>query len=458
MPILALPPEVLCEVFKHGAWCDARKKNTLASAVIASHVCRRWRDTALAACELWSCVDFLIVLGGPTNDLSQPAAYVARCHSGSLDISISIREEGDAGTTLSDLDEALSIVTPHSDRWRRLALDFGWTRSFALTRTAITLQSVHAPTLVSLRAIHIYTDSTYTAAPITLADAHALQYYWTYYTGRYATQSFKQLSSLTIGVDGTEPPLELRWLADLAFDSFRLTHLALFCPLTQSVEEAVAFSCLRSLRVSMHPSNASVASRIVAPNLEHLRIDAAMGHMRLEPIGSFFEPMQTRERSRRFPHLRTLHLRGVTMTADEMKRMFAVTSTLESFHVHESRLPRLGSRLAASPPVWSRLRRLAVGDEQIDRDDLLSIARTRAGTLEALETNLYAGDDTALYDSVPQRNDVRAMQKLVRMLPCPRCVANYWDEACSDSIWDGDPCDGIFPLPWHNLAGSTSLD
>ncbi|KAL1748311.1 hypothetical protein HDZ31DRAFT_71711 [Schizophyllum fasciatum] len=55
-----VPPEVLVDVFAATAALRRESPSSTSTPLLLSHVCRRWRDIALSAPELWTCIDIAL--------------------------------------------------------------------------------------------------------------------------------------------------------------------------------------------------------------------------------------------------------------------------------------------------------------------------------------------------------------------------------------------------------------
>ncbi|KAF8633212.1 hypothetical protein AX15_001448 [Amanita polypyramis BW_CC] len=141
-PILRLASELLILVFDY---TRARWRSTLPFALVASHVCARWRDVALHQPHFWNTIDINIRGLGHRRavTLHRLQTYLTRSQPFPLDVFISCDTS----------DEALDLLLPHASRWRQLCL---------VTASPVTQYIQHAlhrltvPTLeyLSLRTTH----------------------------------------------------------------------------------------------------------------------------------------------------------------------------------------------------------------------------------------------------------------------------------------------------------------
>lgn len=107
-PVLRLPPELLARVFAHvrPIW-----RSSPAFERVASHVCARWRDIAIALPNLWNTINLDVPPHSPSA-LHRLSTYISRSNPFPLDLFISCH------TT----DLVLDLLLPHASRWRQLCL------------------------------------------------------------------------------------------------------------------------------------------------------------------------------------------------------------------------------------------------------------------------------------------------------------------------------------------------
>ncbi|KAJ7162359.1 hypothetical protein C8R46DRAFT_1222484 [Mycena filopes] len=147
-PVLALPFEIISKIFR--STLEPREPNQFMSLHLASqrtslrlgHICRVWREIALATRELWTTLDLSIT--HPSRRILEShqalvCAFLSRAASSPLHISLS----GDTNSFRAILD----ILVPHSRTWG--SIDFSCRRLMDMK----ALQSIHhqLPALRSLK-------------------------------------------------------------------------------------------------------------------------------------------------------------------------------------------------------------------------------------------------------------------------------------------------------------------
>lgn len=112
-PIIALPNEVLVEIFSHldGGW-----RHGLPFLVEASHVIRKWRTVALSSPGLWSKIELRPKNRSRQYEPNLIEEYLSRSHTWSLDIFVFMCEEQDPLPIIT-------LILPHIHRWQRLVIE-----------------------------------------------------------------------------------------------------------------------------------------------------------------------------------------------------------------------------------------------------------------------------------------------------------------------------------------------
>ncbi|KAF7360560.1 F-box domain-containing protein [Mycena venus] len=115
-PVLTLPNEIISEIFIHFLpiypVCPPSTGNL--SPTCLTHICRTWRDIALATPALWRAMS----LSGNRMPLNWPEVWLKR--SGCCPLSIRMDEHADGVVACGS--EVLGAVLPHCARWEYLTL------------------------------------------------------------------------------------------------------------------------------------------------------------------------------------------------------------------------------------------------------------------------------------------------------------------------------------------------
>ncbi|KAJ7186367.1 hypothetical protein C8R46DRAFT_980638, partial [Mycena filopes] len=112
-PILTLPTEITCEIFRHfmPTYPACPPLSGVLSPVTLTHICRAWREIALATPYLWRRIQVDCALA------EQAEAWIARSGSGGLCIE-------SRGRLRRRHLPVLVAVIPHRARWEYLKLHF----------------------------------------------------------------------------------------------------------------------------------------------------------------------------------------------------------------------------------------------------------------------------------------------------------------------------------------------
>ncbi|KAJ7186395.1 hypothetical protein C8R46DRAFT_1272869 [Mycena filopes] len=115
-PVLTLPPEITCEIFKHflPPYPACPPIAGTLSPIALTHICRRWREIALSTPDLWSRMQ---VSSNDSAVAAQVDAWLTR--SGSRPLCIE-----SAGELHGLHLRLLSALIPHCARWGHLKLRF----------------------------------------------------------------------------------------------------------------------------------------------------------------------------------------------------------------------------------------------------------------------------------------------------------------------------------------------
>lgn len=178
---MELPPDILYYIFVL-AQADASEPRNLSTTV--SHVCQLWRAVAVHASVLWT----KIIFDSDRSQFDDETLFLQRSRDASLEIEITSQPFETPGTSSARLRSILSLIRPHSHRWRAL-------RVFSLPSRVFTmlfddLRSVEAPSLETLSV----TQQAWTSR----AD-------WTFRPFESGTPSLKDLRLKKVPWDFTAP-------------------------------------------------------------------------------------------------------------------------------------------------------------------------------------------------------------------------------------------------------------
>ncbi|KAF8178175.1 hypothetical protein K438DRAFT_1844702 [Mycena galopus ATCC 62051] len=273
-PVLTLPNEITSEIFIHflPPYPICPPVVGMFSPTHLTHICRRWREIALATPALWRAI-------GPSNpdldsdiDVSKISdAWVNR--SGSCPLSIEINEDD----TLDDPLSTLSTLIPHRARWEYLAL-------FLNENSEDSLHRIEGP-MPLLRHLQL-----------SLLD-HDL----------FEMRDVPQLRSVVLEntIDLTLPwtqltSLTLRWVGStvcipILQQTTRLVHCVLelfrIYPL-QSTGINITLPCLKSLTLISHfddeEATTEFLATLIVPVLHRLEVHGRiLGRNRIHSLASF---------------------------------------------------------------------------------------------------------------------------------------------------------------------------
>ncbi|KAG8975005.1 hypothetical protein FRB90_009667 [Tulasnella sp. 427] len=138
---MTLPPDILYYIFVIAQASD-REPSDLPTTV--SHVCQLWRAVAVHASILWT----KIVFDSDRSSFAQEALYLQRSRDASLDIEITGTPFETPGTSTTRLRTILSLIRPHSHRWREFRVSSLPSRVF--TMLFDDLRTVEVPALQTL--------------------------------------------------------------------------------------------------------------------------------------------------------------------------------------------------------------------------------------------------------------------------------------------------------------------
>jgi hypothetical protein len=356
------------------------------------------------------------------------------------------------------VDQLLSSLAKCCDRWEKLSITSKSISRLGWEVVRPHLSGLHAPRLKALEISHMWDDESAVMHNSTFSiDAPALEYlhqgciFWlpaepfgAHLSQAVFARAFPRLS-------GTDY-MSMYHLAQLARSAPRLVCLTLWCSLMgpeimPSGAMEIRFPALRSLR--LHLYDFDVRASIIAPELECLVLTGSNRHAELH---SFLTSVVHRPPEKRFPRVRHLHLHEFADNQPGLGRLCAQAfGSVQTLHIGDMRsrtiLADLGVPLADGALPWPRLRRLAAKWATVG--PLLAFAKARVDTpLEVLEAHYK------YLKSVPERNDMAALERLVQLAPLPSCIASpnlthFFDIRCDDCNWgETRPSSGAFPATW----------
>ena len=114
-PVLTLPNEIVCEIFIHflPVYPVCAPQTGVQSPTLLTHVCRRWREIALARTTFWKAI--LLTGYGGRGQAQILEAWLSR----SGDLPISIDMDCISSTTSN---ECLEVLALHRARWAHVIL------------------------------------------------------------------------------------------------------------------------------------------------------------------------------------------------------------------------------------------------------------------------------------------------------------------------------------------------
>lgn len=144
-PISSLPNEILRIIFEAG---EAMSLDTADSEprfeMVVSHVCSRFRAISLQTPILWT-----IIEASPIQPTEIIETYLLRSKACPLDIRLDFygdpEDEYSDGEEGSNLQSVLSLLLPHSDRWKRVFIQSAHMTTFHII--ARHLRSLAVPSL-----------------------------------------------------------------------------------------------------------------------------------------------------------------------------------------------------------------------------------------------------------------------------------------------------------------------
>ncbi|KAK6978064.1 F-box domain-containing protein [Favolaschia claudopus] len=175
-PVLSLPDEMVCEIFIRflPPYPDPSPLVGLLSPITLTHVCRRWREIALATPDLWKAIDLI-----PPNCLSHisstrsigPIPLSSRHQTRARTLgSLWIKRSGSHPLSVRavDLDKSFPIFStllPHRARLEHLTL---------YLRSGLPLLKLAADSLPRLRSLNLWFQNGLTR-PVVLTDLPLLR-------------------------------------------------------------------------------------------------------------------------------------------------------------------------------------------------------------------------------------------------------------------------------------------
>jgi hypothetical protein len=225
---------------------------------------------------------------------------------------------------------------------------------------------------------------------------------------------------------------------------------------------------LRSLRLGLHdPLDVIPATLLITPAVENLQINGI--GVKDVLVDTFFQAVQAREKSERYPWLLSVHFAGILWTEHGLDALFAMTHNILVAHLAGSENNVLSRIISTPASTWPSLQTLSVDFPSCSSEEYVLLAQERAGTLRTIYTPLYRLVGVAprrlpifkgnkWYEELYARQmqdheDLCALAKLVHILPLPPCFKPFAETdpcppLCSEHIWARDPCERMFPPPW----------
>jgi hypothetical protein len=448
-----LPLEILCHIFRIASH-DKRPRDQLAPQYIISHVCRSWRQTALGLPCLWTSIDAVIEYDPTLEFLVYDRQIESLSRSRDHDLQVHLVLSTDRPSLSGDL--LLRHIAQASYRIRRLFVDLENPEA----RELIVSHLDHAP-FPRLQALRISEEiPTEDKRDIFLSPLPSLRYLSAPGVGHAFHQSilnnliqaeFMSVCNVT-EVPFQWFPLRTNSLRALATGSPYLKHLSIWTSTSHCHDtETLYFPKLISLRLNLGECGSNIV--MIAPQLRHLVL---YGRRRPTELVDFLTPIVVRPPAQRFPYVRTLHLHYFSDNQPGIGKLFTQCfGDVTDLHLGDIRTSSLfcamSTALSDGSMPWPNLRNLAM--LLPDTEDLLQLVRARAAApLARLEMDIYAGDDPSQYDSIPQRNDIRVLRKLVDILPLPACLEGSpaeIEDACLSGEWEVEhPLRDEFPPLW----------
>jgi hypothetical protein len=445
--MLALPDEILCDIFAHGASssCTLHLK-PFSFAVLVSHVCRTWRDVAIDMSYLWSTIDATLDYRPAhlPHNFERQYEFLKRSRDHPLQIILN-------GSDLPDsADLFLRRLAECCDRVERLVI-FTGDRIF-LNYLQARLRSVRAPRLRVLQEDHwCGSTSPYGMEETFVQDAPALEHISQYGEFRLPPGSFGEHLVKVMFTSGSSRAASLASLVRLSDVAPRLAHLTFMGPVdapphTEPID--IHFPHLRSLRLMVG------RFQIIAPDLECLVLT---GNDQSGDLYIFLAAIAARPRNMRFPRVHHLHLDDFAYSQQDLGDLcIRAFEDLRTLHIDRM---RPGSILAAigrptgDSRSWPRLRCLAVQYTTLER--MLGFIRAR-GDARPERVQISPSLLKARALTVPERNDMVALKRLVQVAPLPMCMMpgeeDYdldFEIHCPECDWGEDePLRTAFPAAW----------
>ncbi|KAJ7157703.1 hypothetical protein C8R43DRAFT_1234584 [Mycena crocata] len=163
-PVLTLPNEITSEIFLQflPAYPSCPHTNGFPSPTVLAHICRIWRETALATPSLWRAIS-LIFEDYDSDERNNRRLLSSLARSRSLPLSIYMH--------VAHFDQppnkCINTISLHRARWEYLDLD-------AIGPEPETVSSLFCDPMPSLRQMTLAFDENF-EVPITLADAPLLR-------------------------------------------------------------------------------------------------------------------------------------------------------------------------------------------------------------------------------------------------------------------------------------------
>ncbi|KAJ7633690.1 hypothetical protein B0H17DRAFT_512115 [Mycena rosella] len=241
-----LPNELLSAIFILAIEQGYHDKSdpVTTSPTTISHICRRWRQVALATGALWA----KIVLTFPTSDhqLARTLTWLSRSKTYALDILLDFRdplwdwEEETHGFRWVDMEAVLRMLIPSAARWRNVELlTDTWAPIFAFLARTRTV----GPSLARLETLHLARCNAYFAAKGEVFQPTELSQHLPLFGGPSADLlRLRELTLTGVHIDWAATPLadltklELKYqAADVMPTVAQLAHLLSSCHSLESL-------------------------------------------------------------------------------------------------------------------------------------------------------------------------------------------------------------------------------
>ncbi|KAJ7908987.1 hypothetical protein B0H13DRAFT_648123 [Mycena leptocephala] len=117
-PVLTLPNEIISEIFVHflPIYPTFPRLTGILSPTLLTHICRKWRDIALATPALWTAIALILSQGRISFERQSHISDIWVRRSRSRPLSIRIVENNNS------IPEIFALILSHCERWEQLKL------------------------------------------------------------------------------------------------------------------------------------------------------------------------------------------------------------------------------------------------------------------------------------------------------------------------------------------------